>query len=206
MSSVFMLIKTRRSVRRYLSKDISNKVLWRILNAARWAPSAHNAQPWRFIVIKDPTIKRKLAQAMASEWNKDLYKDSVSSEERERLVKYSVERFTSAPVLVVVFLSIGEMATYADERRRKAEHVMAIQSVATSIQNLLLAAHAEGLGACWYCAPLFCPETVRKVLEAPEGIEPQALITLGYPAMKPEAPKRKPLESIVFQNQWGRGE
>lgn len=204
MSSLYKVMETRRSIRRYLSKDISNNVLRRILNAARWAPSAHNAQPWRFIIIKDSTVKRKLAKAMASEWNKDLCKDSVPSEERQRLIKFSIKRFTSVPILVVVLLTMEEMNKYKDEKRQKAEYVMAIQSVAASIQNLLLAAHAEGLSTCWFCVPLFCPETVRKVLKAPEGIEPQALITVGYPAEKPEAPERKPLESIIFQNYWGR--
>lgn len=202
MSSVYKVIETRRSVRKYQSRNISHKILWRILNAARWAPSAHNAQPWRFIIIKDSSVKRKLAEAMAREWNKDLSRDVISPQIRERLTKSSVKQFTSAPVLVVVSLTIEEMDKYTDEKRRKAEYVMAIQSVSAAIQNLLLAAHAEGLGACWFCAPLFCPKTTREVLEAPESVEPQAVITLGYPAEKPEAPLRKPIESMIFQNLW----
>lgn len=205
MSSVYKIIEARRTVRKYSSKNISKKVLRRILNAARWAPSAHNAQPWRFIVIQDSTVKRKLAETMASEWNKDLCKDAVSLQERERLIQLSVERLVGAPVIIVALLTLEGMDKYRDEKRQKAEREMAIQSVAASIQNLLLAAHAEELGACWLCAPLFCPETVAKVLEIPHDIKPQALITLGYPAEKPKVGSRKPLENIVFQDYWGRG-
>jgi nitroreductase len=96
-----------------------------------------------------------------------------------------------------------DMDTYSGEKRRKAEYTMAIQSVSASVQNLLLASYAEELGTCWFCAPLFCKETVRKVLKVPKNVEPQALIAIGYPAEKPEAPPRKPLSTVVFKNCWG---
>ena len=73
---------------------------------------------------------------------------------------------------------------------------MAVQSVALACQNLLLAAHAHGLGACWMCAPLFVPELVRDTLDLPQTWEPQALITLGYPAEERES-ERVPLDSRV---------
>lgn len=202
-STVYKTIKDRRSIRKYQLKEVSDNILLRIFDAARWTPSAHNAQPWRIIVIKDPVMKQKLAKAMASEWERDLSDDGVAPEDRERLVKSSIEQFTQAPTLFVVCLTMEDMGKYPDERRQEAEHIMAVQSVAAAIQNMLLAAHAEGLGACWFCAPLFCPETVKEVLEAPKDIEPQALITLGYPAERPEPPPRKSLKSIVYQNYWG---
>ena len=68
-------------------------------------------------------------------------------------------------MLIVVCVDPSEMDTYADQRRRDAEHLMAIQSTAMATQNLLLAAHAEGLGACIMCAPLFCGDSVVSVLE-----------------------------------------
>ena len=149
-------------MRRYLSTEVSNSVLQRVLDAARWAPSAHNAQPWRFIVVKHLNVKRRLAEAMASEWNKDLHKDGTLPEECERLIKASIKRFTNPPILIVACLTMNGMDKYPDERRQEAEYVMAIQSVAAAIQNILLAAHAEGLGTCWFCAPLFCPEEIGR--------------------------------------------
>jgi len=67
---------------------------------------------------------------------------------------------------------------------------------------MLLAAYGEGLGSCWFCAPLFCQDVVRKVLEIPQNVDPQALITLGYPADEPNPPPRKALEEIVHQDRW----
>jgi F420 biosynthesis protein FbiB-like protein len=204
-SIIFRTIRDRRSVRKYRLKEVSNSVLQRVLDAARWAPSAHNAQPWRFIVVKHPNVKRRLAEAMAGEWNKDLRKDGILSEDRERFIKASIRQFTDPPILIVACLTMDDMDKYPDKERQEAEYVMAVQSVAAAIQNMLLTAHAEGLGACWFCAPLFCPGVVRKTLGIPKDIRPQALITLGYPAGRPKAPPRKPIESIVYQNHWGRG-
>ena len=67
----------------------------------------------------------------------------------------------------------------------------------------MLAASAAGLGACWFCAPAFCKDTVRKTLGIPDAVEPQALITMGYPAEQPETPPRKTLGDIAFMGKWG---
>jgi len=199
---ILEIIKSRRSVREYLPRQVSNKVLFRILEAARWAPSAHNAQPWRFVTIRDAALKRKLAEAMANRWDKDMRKDNVPPEEREKLVKTSIERFTRAPIIIVACLTMEDMDKYPDKRRQKIEYVMAVQSFAAAIENMLLAAHAEGLSSCWFSAPLFCPDTVRKILNISNHVDPQALITIGYPIEKPNPPPRKPLEKIVHQEYW----
>jgi len=200
--SILSFFKNRRSVRNYLSREVSNKVLFKILEAARWAPSAHNAQPWRFIVIRDHDVKQELAKAMASNWDKDLRKNGVPLEKRESLVKTSVKRFTNAPVLVIACLTMEDMDKYPDKRRQKIEYVMAVQSLAAAIENMLLVAYAEGLGSCWFCAPLFCQDVIRKVLKVPRYVEPQALVTLGYSAERLEPPPIKLLQKIVYQNRW----
>ena len=79
----------------------------------------------------------------------------------------SLARIAGAPVVVVVCLTLADMDHYPDARRAQAEYLMAVQSVAMAVQNLLLAAHAEGLGACWMCAPLFCGDAVRGALDLP---------------------------------------
>jgi len=194
--------RSRRSVKEYLPKEISNEVLFRILEASRWAPSAHNAQPWRFIVIQDHATKRKLAKTMASRWNKDMGKKGIPKEQRENLIETSVERFENAPIIIIACLTMENMDEYLDEGRKKIEYAMAIQSVAAAIENILLAAHGEGLGSCWHCAPLFCQDVARNILKIPQHIDPQALITLGYPAYTPKPPPRKPLDEIVHQDHW----
>jgi coenzyme F420-0:L-glutamate ligase/coenzyme F420-1:gamma-L-glutamate ligase len=200
--SILGLFKNRRSVRDYSLREVSNKVLFEILEAARWAPSAHNAQPWRFIVVRDPDVKRELAKAMASRWDKDMSKNGVPLENRESLIRTSVKRFTNAPILIIACLTMEDMDKYPDKRRQKIEYIMAVQSVAVAIENMLLAANAEGLGSCWFCAPLFCQDVVRKVLRVPRYVEPQALVTLGYSGERPGSPPRKLLQKIVHQDRW----
>jgi len=200
--SVLGLFKNRRSVKEYSLREVSNKVLFEILEAARWAPSAHNAQPWRFIVVRGPNVKRELAKAMASRWDKDMRKDCVPIEDRESLIKTTVERFTKAPILIIACLTMEDMDKYPDKRRQKIEYIMAVQSVAAAIENMLLAAHAEGLSTCWFCAPLFCQDVVQEVLKLPRHAEPQALVTLGYSREQPEPPPRKLLQEIVYEDHW----
>lgn len=201
--SILGFFKNRRSVQDYSLREVSNKVLLEILEAARWAPSAHNAQPWRFIVVRDPDVKRELAKAMAGRWDKDMSENGVPLENRESLIKTSVRRFTNAPILIVACLTMEDMDRYPDRRRQKIEYIMAVQSVTAAIENMLLAAHAEGLGSCWFCAPLFCQDVVRKVLRVPRYVEPQALVTLGYSTERLEPPPRKLLQEIVYQDRWG---
>jgi coenzyme F420-0:L-glutamate ligase/coenzyme F420-1:gamma-L-glutamate ligase len=204
MDNIMDLIKERRSIRKYSSRPISTAVLNEILEAARWAPSAHNAQPWRFIALIDRSLKRELAEAMAKAWEADMIKDGAPSEASENQRKASVERFTRAPVLIVACLTMRDMISHADESRQKSEHDLAVQSLGAAIQNMLLVAHSKNLGACWFCAPIFCKETLRQVLKIPEDAEPQALIAIGYPAEKPHVPCRKPLQDYAFLGCWGK--
>jgi nitroreductase len=92
---------------------------------------------------------------------------------------------------------MSEMDSYPDEKRNKAEYMMAVQSVAAAGLQLLLAAHAEGLGGVWACWPLFAQETIQKTLNLAESWEPQGMFFVGYPEVIPEARERKPLEAVV---------
>jgi F420 biosynthesis protein FbiB-like protein len=141
---------------------------------------------------------------MANAWIADMTEDGTASETRENTSKASVERFTRAPVLIVACVTMKDMIKYADEPRQRCERDLAVQSLGAAIQNMLLVAHSKNLGACWFCAPIFCKDTVRKVLKIPEDAEPQALIALGYPAEKPRAPYRKPLENYSYLDCWGK--
>ncbi len=188
---------TRRSVRRYHPDPVPRAMIEQVLTAATWSPSAHNRQPWRFAVVETRAQKEALARAMGARLRRDLEADNTPSEVIENDVARSYSRMTSAPVLIVLCLSMVDMDTYADDRRAQAEYIMAVQSTAMAGQNLLLAAHGLGLGACWMCAPLFCPQVVRDVLALPEDWQPQGLIGMGYPAETREK-TRHPLETRVL--------
>ena len=200
MSHVLDAIRERRSVRKYLPRKVPREVVEEVLVAAGWAPSAHNAQPWRFIILEE--AKHELAQAMADAWAADLTRDGITVDADKR--KARVERFTTAPVLILACLTMDGMRKFPDEKRQKSERDLAVQSLGAALQSLLLTAHVKGLGACWFSAPSFCKEPVRKVLGIPDEVEPEALITLGYPAEKPQVPPRKLLGDYCFVDEWGR--
>jgi coenzyme F420-0:L-glutamate ligase/coenzyme F420-1:gamma-L-glutamate ligase len=191
------VLLNRRSIRRYTSEPIPDEVLEALLTAAMWAPSAHNRQPWRFVVVRDAQVKDKLARVMGERLRRDLEADSVNPAQIDQDVSRSYARISTAPVAIVLCLSLVEMDSYPDQRRSQNEYVMAVQSVAMAGQNLLLAAHERGLGACWMCAPLFCPDEVRGVLDLPDDWEPQALVTVGYPA-ESRRKTRRPLAEVIL--------
>lgn len=186
----------RRSVRRYAATPVPRSVLERLLTAAIWAPNAHNRQPWRFAVTHDRVQQQRLAEAMAAYWQTALAADGVDAETIARRTTLSYQRISGAGALVVGCLTMAEMDAYADAGRQRLEWLMAVQSTALALGNLLLAAHHEGLGACWMCAPLFAPDRVREAFELPADWEPQALITLGYPA-ETRTKERRPLAEVV---------
>jgi coenzyme F420-0:L-glutamate ligase / coenzyme F420-1:gamma-L-glutamate ligase len=167
-----------------------------ILSTATYAPSAHNRQPWRFCVVTDLSVKARLADAMAEDFERDLLCDGVTPEKIQAQIKRSKERLTSAPVVILLCLDMSEMDAYPDAKRQHAERTMAMQSVAAAGLQLLLAAHAEGLGGVWVCSPLFTQETISKTLNLPKAWEPQGMFYVGYAAQNPESRERKTIESI----------
>jgi F420 biosynthesis protein FbiB-like protein len=201
MSNVIGVLKERRSIRKYQSRPVPEELIRDVLEVAGWAPSAHNAQPWRFIVLTDPRAKSRLAEAMAKAWAVDMARDGVSVEaEKFRL---RVERFANAPAVILACISMDAMTRFPDVEQQRLERDLAVASLGAALQNLLLAADSSGLGACWFCAPSFCKETVREALEIPKEVEPSALIALGFPAEKPAAPTRKQLGEYCFRDRWG---
>ena len=192
------VIRARQMIRRYTDQPVSDETIGQLLDAATCAPSPHNRQPWRFVVIRGDA-RTRLAQAMGSRLREDLARDGLPPDAIERDAARSYQRITSAPALILACLSMEEMDVYPDLRRNQAERWMAGQAVAAAIQNMLLAATDLGLGACWMCAPLFCPDAVVVALQLPAEWAPQALITLGYPAPGEHSKRRerKGIDSVT---------
>ena len=188
---------TRRSVRQFLKNPVPAEVIEQLLKAAIQAPSAHNRQPARFMVIQKPEVKLRLAEAMGADFLRDLLQDGVPLASAKAQVERSRQRITEAPLDILVCLEIESLDNYPDQKRQQAEYIMAVQGVAMAAENLLLAAHCLRLGAVWLCAPLFAPETVRRTLCLPDSWEPQGLILSGYPAITPEGRSRRPLAELT---------
>jgi len=191
------LLQGRQSIRRYQPAKPPGASIRAIFESVAHAPSAHNRQPWRYMVVSGPAAKEQLALAMGRRLAADRGQDGDADGLIRQDVRRSYERITGAPAVIMVALTMAEMDRYPDERRMQAEYLMAVQSTAMATQNLLLAAHAEGLGTCWMCAPLFCPDDVKAALSLPADWEPQGLITLGYPAQPGRNKPRKPVSEFV---------
>ncbi len=189
-------MRGRRSLRRYQQQSVPQEWITLLLEAAVWAPSAHNRQPWRFAIVDEQATRERLAREMGAALRRDLTADGLSSAAIDADVGRSYKRITSAPVLILVCMSLSDMDDYSDETRNDHERTMTQQSTAMAGQNMLLMAEKLGLGACWLCAPLFCQALVASVLKLPADWQPQGMITLGFPAQQRER-SREPWETKV---------
>jgi F420 biosynthesis protein FbiB-like protein len=198
MDDFHTFLRSRRSIRRFKPNAVPNPVVQRILETATFAPSVHNDQPWRFAVITTIEVKLRLAEAMAADFHRDLERDSLSETDIAARLERSRRRINEAPVIVILCMDTTGMDSYPDPKRQQAEMTMAVQSTALAGLQLLLAAHAEGLGGVWTCGSLFTPEIVRATLDLPASWQPQAMFFIGYPAESPSIPEHKPLEKIAL--------
>jgi len=196
-NEVLTAIKSRRSIRYYTSQVVPREVIEQVLEAARWSPSAHNRQPWRLAVVTNQSTKDTLAHAMGEQLRADREADDDPISVIEADVARSHRRITGGAVVIIICMSMKDMDHYPDVRRQTAERMMAVQGTAMAAQNIMLAAHAGGLGACWLCAPLFAPQVTKDILGLPHDWEPQGLLTLGYPDGEPKVKSRKRIDELV---------
>jgi len=163
-------IRIRRSIRKFApSRDVGEEVLNEVLKAATWAPSAGNAQPWRFLVVRAPELKQGLAKAALGQ-------------------KFVAQ----APVVIVVCADLARAKQAYGER---GESLYCLQDTAAAAQNIHLAAVSLGLGTCWVGA--FSEPEVSRLLGLPPSLRPVALIPMGYPTEKPRPRSRRPLSEVV---------
>ena len=181
-------LRSRRSIRRFKSDPVPDSVIEDLLATATFAPSAHNRQPWRFAVVKDPAARQRLGAALTSKMRADMQAEGAPAEEIETRVSRSLRRIDEAPSLILLCRDVTDVRVDTPE-----EALMGTQSVAAAGLQLLLAAHAAGLGANWICWPLYAQAETRAALELPDTWEPQAMIFIGYSS---EHPKEKSLKSL----------
>jgi nitroreductase len=166
--SMIDLMKTRRSIRSFLPKPVSDEDAIKILNAARLAPSGGNRQHWRFIYVNDPQVLR-----MIKNCSPGFYGDAPAA------IVAGLEDEGSGPGSVIGLLDIGFAA-----------------------ENILLAAHALGLGGC--AVGSFIAAAVKKVVNTPENFRPVLIFSIGYPDKTPDMPAKKKLSEIVYLNEYGK--
>jgi coenzyme F420-0:L-glutamate ligase/coenzyme F420-1:gamma-L-glutamate ligase len=185
-------LRTRRSIRRFKPDPVPDSVIESILTTASFAPSAHNRQPWRFVVLSEPLIKTQLGEAITSKMRVDMQAEGADQSDIKKRVALSLRRMDEAPLVIILCRDVNAVRSDTPE-----EAAMGIQSTALAGLQLLLAAHAEGLGGNWICWPLYAQEATRTALDLPETWEPQALYFLGYPDETPANKEMKDLKSLI---------
>jgi nitroreductase len=197
------LIRSRRSIRRFSDRAVNRDDLARLLEAARWAPSNHNRQPWRFLVIEDKQQINQLAEIVSQGLSKKLKSLPEAAAVFTSEFAHYATFFANAPTLLVVLhkqpvsVSAPLLAGLKNPDLVSGEPL----SVAMAVQNLLLAAQALGLGTCVLTGPLLVREALAGVLDLPAGHDLTCLVALGHPAESPAPPRRKTIEQIVeFRN------
>ena len=202
-AAVYRAIHQRRDMRHFVPGAIDGRVLERLLDAAHHAPSVGFMQPWRVIRITDPAQREALRDIVERE---RVATADALGERREAFMKLKVEGMRDCGELLVMALMDGREA-HIFGRRTMPE--MDLASVACAIQNMWLAAHAEGLGMGW--VSLFAVDEVREQLLMPEGARPVAILCLGQvekvyaqPMLQAEGwAQRVTLNDCLYENQWG---
>ncbi len=196
-SDLHQFLRTRRSIRHFQPDSIPDATVKRILETATYAPSAHDKQPWRFVVITSTEARSTLAQAVTDKFNQDMAKAEAPEKEIHERIERTIRRINEAPIIVILCRDITQVNIQPDETARQAEVAMSRQSVAVAGLQLLLAAHAEGLGGTWICWPLFAPAEIGTALDLSPNWEPEGMVFLGVPKEHPNTPERKPVREIV---------
>ncbi len=192
MNSAHDFLRSRRSVRRFKPEPVPDSVIERILATATYAPSAHNLQPWRFVVIKNPELRPRLAKALTDKMRVDMRSEGAPESDIEKRVGNSIRRIHEAPAMIILCRDVTAVRVNTPE-----EAVMNIQSTALAGLQLMLAAQAEGLGVNWICWPLYVIKETQSVLNLLETWEPQAMIFVGYANEVAKDKTLKPMIEIV---------
>ena len=186
-------LEARRSIRAFTPEPVARDALDALVEAACVAPAPHHSRPWRFVVVDSAVAKRDLATGMGDRWRADLAADGVDAARIDELVDASHRKLADAPALVLGCLTWDGLDRYPDATRQRAEWGMALLSLGAAVENLMLAAAANGLASCWVAAPIFCPEAARDALALPEEWLPHALVLLGHPDPSYEGRARPPI-------------
>lgn len=182
MNDFYKVITERRSIRKFKPDPIPKEVLERIIKLGMWAPSAMNTQPWEFYVFSGAARERIGDILGKSVENITPRLKELFPEKMQNIVRYFFGGMGGAPVIILLLSKKLPIEQYQQG---------AIQSCAAAIQNLLLAAHIEGLGACWMTGPLWVEEEVLAYLGRQDDSRMVAAIPVGYPDQAPPTPPRK---------------
>jgi 5,6-dimethylbenzimidazole synthase len=202
--AVYRAIRERRDMRHFVGDAVAPEIMQRLIDAALHAPSVGFMQPWRIVRITSRALRERLQEAVERE--RMLTADALG-ERRDAFMKLKVEGLRECAEVLVMALMNGREA-FVFGRRTLPE--MDLASVACAIQNMWLAARAEGIGMGW--VSLFDPDEIARLLDMPEGARPVAILCVGHVERFYDAPMletenwaaRRTVEECVFENTWPR--
>ncbi|WP_017728457.1 5,6-dimethylbenzimidazole synthase [Halalkalibacterium ligniniphilum] len=205
IEAIYNVIQRRRDVRSFLPDPVPEKTINKILHAAHHAPSVGFSQPWNFILISSDEVKERLAWAADKE--RRALAIHYEGEKETKFLGLKVEGLKEAPITICVTCDPTRGGSHVLGRNSIPE--TDIMSTACAIQNMWLAACAEGLAMGW--VSFYKKNDVRDILNIPPHIDPVALISIGYTDDYPERPilemadweKRRALDNLIFENKWG---
>ncbi len=192
-------INTLRSVRKFKPDPIPENALSTILEAASKAASGSNTQPWEFVIVRDVKLKERVKEPMLKTWLQRISTIPGMSGRMKDVYDEATEMLRNTekvPILVYCCLDLNRVS--------KSEEVR-YASIYPAVQNLMLAAHALGLGTCLTVhgsTPTRGEPEVKKILRVPDHVKIACLIYLGYPDFKLGPPKRKPIDKFVHHDGW----
>ena len=183
-------LESRRSVRAFDERPVSQEELDAMIAAATWAPSPLNLQPWQFVVITEAGAKQKVIDAVQK-----AHKGVIDAGGPEWVTKYRYDFVEQAPMLIAVLYdpNKGGLGSYFNNPHGS------MMAAAAAIQNLMLAASGMGLGTVWFT--FFNPEAMRGALGAPDNLGVAGIIPVGAPKGDTKTPPRKPAK--VFSQKYG---
>jgi nitroreductase len=205
---LYEAMATTRAVRRHRPDPIPDDVLRRVLEAAIWAPTGGNAQPWRIVAVRDPEKRRALRDLYRPLWEayrKEYMEASAgltgeAAGKRDRMLgaaTHLADHFDVSPVIAVFVFDVRRMAITDDALGRPS--VVGGASIYPAVQNLLLACRAEGLGCVLTTLLCKAEPAVRALLEIPQPWATAAFVPIGWPASKGHGPlTRRPVERMAF--------
>jgi nitroreductase len=199
-------MSTQRAIRRLLPDDVDDEIVLRCIELGLKAPTGGNGQTWEFVVVKDHETKERLARRYRQAWK--LYRRSASRGPDEdgaiqrmlAAVEWQVEHFAEIPVLVVCCLRGGRLPFLPSIPMAEASYY---GSIFPSVQNILLAARAVGLGASLITLPLWSTTSARHTLGLPIRVHPVCMIPMGWPRGRYGPTTRKPVQEVVHLDRYG---
>lgn len=203
------VIQDRRSIREWTGETVSEEDIAKILEAGRQAPSGENAQPWRFIIIKDPATRKKLAALAGGGSGRRFTAEYATGHMQERFATLKDEAKKKA---AFEKLTSGQVSAFSENAPltimvcgKKDVWDMPFDTAA-AIENMLLMITALGLGACWVialCCDIRDEERTKEVLGIPEGFKAVSIISVGHPTRPHRQRPRLPINQLVFSERWG---